>query len=191
MAKKPTIKWYGKEAVEIAVKAGMKALRTGGEKILTEAIRAAPVDTGTLRRSGTVTVGALPDSERVYGKAKAGTDAKDAYSGELGKEKAVYISFNTLYARAQHEGVGPYKITVDTKKTLAVPIREWKGHVNPYGSGQLPMLSKNGEYVILGRNVNHPGFSGFKYLENPFNRLKGEVSKYVNKQIKKALRDAD
>jgi hypothetical protein len=55
-------KWRIKEAVKIAEEAGLKALRTGGEAILTEAIDEAPIDTGTLRRSGTVTVGKLPDS---------------------------------------------------------------------------------------------------------------------------------
>jgi hypothetical protein len=50
-------KWRIKEAVKIAEEAGLKALRTGAEAILTEAIDETPIDTGTLRRSGTVTVG--------------------------------------------------------------------------------------------------------------------------------------
>ncbi len=96
-------KWRIKEAVKIAEEAGLKALRTGAEAILTEAIDEAPVDTGTLRRSGTVTVGALPDGEQVYEAAASGSDMKDAFPGPEGKEKAVYISFNTPYARRQHE----------------------------------------------------------------------------------------
>ena len=96
-------KWRIKEAVKVAEKAGLKALRTGAEAILTEAIEETPVDTGTLRRSGTVTVGKLPDGARVYEAAEAGTEHKDAFKEELGKEKAVYISFNTPYARRQHE----------------------------------------------------------------------------------------
>lgn len=96
-------KWRIKEAVKIAEEAGLKALRTGAEAILTEAIDEAPVDTGTLRRSGTVTVGALPDGEQVYEAAASGSDMKDAFPGPKGKEKAVYISFNTPYARRQHE----------------------------------------------------------------------------------------
>lgn len=96
-------KWRIKEAVKIAEEAGLKALRTGAEAILTEAIDETPVDTGTLRRSGTVTVGGLPDNTRVYEAAEAGTDMAKAFPGEVGKEKAVYISFNTPYARVQHE----------------------------------------------------------------------------------------
>ncbi len=96
-------KWRIKEAVKIAEEAGLKALRTGAEAILTEAIDETPIDTGTLRRSGTVTVGALPDGVQVYEAAASGSSMKDAFSGLEGKEKAVYISFNTPYARRQHE----------------------------------------------------------------------------------------
>jgi len=99
-------KWRIKEAVTIAEEAGLKALRTGAEAILTEAIDKAPIDTGTLRRSGTVTVGKLPDGERVYEAAESGTEMKDAFPGKIGKEKAVYISFNTPYARRMHEDLG-------------------------------------------------------------------------------------
>jgi len=143
MAKKPVVKWYGEEAVKIAQEAGLKALRTGGEKILTEAVKAAPVDTGTLRRSGTVTVGALPDFGRVYESAQAGNDMGKAFPGETGKEKAVYVSFSTPYARRQHEELG----------------------------------------------YNHPLGGGPKYLETPFNRLKGKIKRMVELRVKKALRE--
>ena len=73
---------------------------------MTEAIDEAPIDTGTLRRSETVTVGKLPDGEQVYEAAKDGSDMKDAFPGPVGKEKVVYISFNTPYARRQHEELG-------------------------------------------------------------------------------------
>lgn len=99
-------KWRIKEAVKIAEEAGLKALRTGAEAILTEAIDEAPIDTGTLRRSGTVTVGKLPDGARVFEAAEAGNEMKDAFPGKIGKEKAVYISFNTPYARRMHEDLG-------------------------------------------------------------------------------------
>lgn len=99
-------KWRIKEAVKIAEEAGLKALRTGAEAILTEAIDETPIDTGTLRRSGTVTVGALPDGAQVYEAAESGTEMKDAFPNKIGKEKAVYISFNTPYARRMHEDLG-------------------------------------------------------------------------------------
>ncbi len=99
-------KWRIKEAVNIAEEAALKAMRTGAEAILTEAIDETPIETGTLRRSGTVTVGALPDGAQVYEAAESGSDMKDAFPGPEGKEKAVYISFNTPYARRQHEELG-------------------------------------------------------------------------------------
>lgn len=99
-------KWRIKEAVKIAEEAGLKALRTGAEAILTEAIDETPIDTGTLRRSGTVTVGKLPDGAQVYEAAESGSEMKNAFPGPEGKEKAVYISFNTPYARRMHEDLG-------------------------------------------------------------------------------------
>ena len=99
-------KWRIKEAVKIAEEAGLKALRTGAEAILTEAIDEAPIDTGTLRRSGTITVGKLPDGAQVYEAAESGSEMKNAFPGPEGKEKAVYISFNTPYARRMHEDLG-------------------------------------------------------------------------------------
>jgi hypothetical protein len=50
-----------------------------------------------------VTVGKLPDGRKVYEAAESGNEMKDAFPGPVGKEKAVYISFNTPYARRQHE----------------------------------------------------------------------------------------
>jgi hypothetical protein len=106
-------KWRIKEAVKIAEEAGLKALRTGAEAILTEAINEAPVDTGTLRRSGTVTVGSLPTNpSQIYQDARPKKEGgqekehKDAFPEPVGKEKAVYISFNTPYARRMHEDLG-------------------------------------------------------------------------------------
>jgi len=106
-------RWRTKLAVKIAEEAGLKALRTGASAILTEAIDETPIDTGTLRRSGTVTVGSLPKNPtQIYKeslppeKGGSGMEHKDAFPDPVGKEKAVYISFNTPYARRQHEELG-------------------------------------------------------------------------------------
>ena len=125
-------KWRIKEAVKIAEEAGLKALRTGAEAILTEAIDEAPVDTGTLRRSGTVTVGKLPDGEQVYEAAKDGNEMKDAFPDPVGKEKVVYISFNTPYARRQHEEVGYNHPRGGKAKYLEVPFHRNKKKVVKY-----------------------------------------------------------
>ncbi len=99
-------KWRIKEAVKIAEEAGLKALRTGGERIITEAMDNVPIKSGTLRRSATTTVGGLPDMMQVYEAAKEGNEMKNAFPEPIGKEKAVYVSYNTPYARRQHEELG-------------------------------------------------------------------------------------
>ena len=96
-------RWRTKEAVKIAEEAGLKALRTGGERIITEAMDNVPIKSGTLRRSATTTVGELPDMMQVYEAAKEGNEMKNAFPEPIGKEKAVYVSYNTPYARRQHE----------------------------------------------------------------------------------------
>ncbi len=122
-------RWRTKEAVKIAEKVGMKALRTGGESILTEAIDETPVDTGTLRRSGTVTVGGLPDGAQVYEAAESGSDMRNAFPGPEGKGKAVYISFNTPYARRQHEELGYQHPRGGKAKYLEDPFNRNKNKV--------------------------------------------------------------
>lgn len=122
-------RWRTKEAAKIAEAAGLKALRTGAEAILTEAIDETPVDTGTLRRSGTVTVGSKADGGQVYAAAEAGTEMKDAFPGEVGKEKAVYVSFSTPYARRQHEELGYYHPRGGHAKYLESPFNRNKSKV--------------------------------------------------------------
>ena len=158
----PEVKWDSSKAKQAVRKAGMKAVMESAEVILMEAKDAAPKDTGTLRRSGTVT--------------KAKTSA--------------FISFNTPYAVAVHEGYDPRVITVSKKKVLACPTRKFKGTINPYGSGKLPQLSKDGKFVILGRRVKHPGYKGKKYLEDTFNRHKDEARRHIQNAVNKALREA-
>lgn len=130
-------KWRIKEAVKIAEDAALKALRTGAEAILTEAIDETPIDTGTLRRSGTVTVGALPDWAQVYEAAESGSDMKDAFPDPEGKEKAVYISFNTPYARRQHEELGYNHPLGGKAKYLEDPFNRNKNKVLKYAAKQV------------------------------------------------------
>ena len=130
-------KWRIKEAVKLAEEAGLKALRTGAEAILTEAIDETPIETGTLRRSGTVTVGALPDGARVFEAAEAGNEMKDAFPGQEGKEKAVYVSFNTPYARRQHEELGYNHPLGGKAKYLEDPFNRNKNKVLKYADKQV------------------------------------------------------
>jgi len=130
-------KWRIKEAVKIAEEAGLKALRTRAEAILTEAIDETPIDTGTLRRSGTVTVGALPDGAQVYEAAESGAEMKDAFPGPVGKENAVYISFNTPYALRQHEELDYKHPRGGKAKYLEDPFNRNKEKVLQYAEKQV------------------------------------------------------
>ena len=130
-------KWRIKEAVKLAEEAALKALRTGAEAILTEVIDETPIDTGTLRRSGTVTVGALPDGAQVYEAAESGTEMKDAFPNKIGKEKAVYISFSTPYARRQHEELGYNHPLGGGPKYLETPFNRNKKKVLQYAKKQV------------------------------------------------------
>jgi hypothetical protein len=136
-------KWRIKEAVKIAEEAGLKALRTGAEAILTEAIDETPVDTGTLRRSGTVTVGELPDGARVYEAAESGNEMKDAFPDPVGKEKTVYISFNTPYARRQHEELDYEHPRGGKAKYLETPFNANKKKVIKYADKQIRKALKD------------------------------------------------
>jgi hypothetical protein len=136
-------KWRIKEAVKIAEKAGLKALRTGAEAILTEAIDEAPIDTGTLRRSGTVTVGSKADGGQVYAAAESGTEMKDAYPDKIGQEKAVYISFNTPYARRQHEELDYEHPRGGKAKYLETPFNANKKKVLKYADKQIRKALKD------------------------------------------------
>lgn len=71
--------WRGAKAKKAAREAAVAALRTGAEAILTESQAEVPHETGTLQRSGTVT------------------------EGEEGGNPVFYVSYNTPYARRQHE----------------------------------------------------------------------------------------
>ena len=136
-------KWRIKEAVKIAEEAGLKALRTGAEAILTEAIDETPIDTGTLRRSGTVTVGGLPDGAQVYEAAESGNEMKDAFTEKIGKEKAVYISFNTPYARRQHEELDYEHPRGGKAKYLETPFNRSKEKVLKYADKQIRKALKD------------------------------------------------
>ena len=135
-------KWRIKEAVKIAEEAALKAFRTGAESILTEAIDEAPIETGTLRRSGTVTVGKIPNMETVFEAAEAGREMKDAFPGKEGKEKAVYISFNTPYARRQHEELDYNHPLGGKAKYLEDPFSRNKDKVLKYAAKQVKKTLK-------------------------------------------------
>lgn len=105
-----TMRWYGEGLKRKAETAILGGLRDAGEHILTEATDRCPIETGTLRRSGTVTVGAEPpNANGIYEAAKPIDEGgqekwhKNAFSGLQGADRAAYIAYCTPYALKQHE----------------------------------------------------------------------------------------
>jgi len=91
------------KAMNVVQGAVSRALRDLAEATLTDAIDRCPVDTGTLRRSGTVTAGNPPNADLIFRSAQAGGN----HNGDKAQTggQVFYVSFNTPYARRQHEGV--------------------------------------------------------------------------------------
>jgi len=83
------------------------------------------------------------------------------------------------YAKSVMEGAAAHPITVRDKKVLAVPIKDWEGKKpNAYNSGQFPMLSKDGRFVLLGKKVNHPGNKPNPFMKDVMHRkLKAIIKK--------------
>jgi len=105
--------WAGDTAKRVAREAGYQGMVAAAKTILVQARENAPLRTGTLRRSGAITVDQLPNMRRVFEAAGGGV----RYSGQefmdklLPKEAPkkesfqVFISFNTPYATIVHEGM--------------------------------------------------------------------------------------
>jgi len=73
----------------------------------------------------------------VYEAAESGSDMKDAFPGPVGKEKAVYISFNTPYARRQHEELGYNHPLGGKAKYLETPFNANKKKVIKYAERKI------------------------------------------------------
>lgn len=114
MAGKSRVKWYGDKARKLMRKVGLEALHTGAELTLTESQKEVPHATGTLQRSSSV------------------TDAP--------KEDAVYVSYNTPYAKRQHEDktlrhpdpINPISTPGRKAKYLEDPFNRLKPAVEKY-----------------------------------------------------------
>lgn len=105
------LKWRGEEVERLIRETAFQAIRDGAEAILTEAIDETPIDTGTLRRSGTVT--------------------------EAPQENAVYISFNTPYAVKQHEDLTLKHPRGGKAKYLETPFNANKKKVIKYAERKI------------------------------------------------------
>ena len=128
------LEWYGDKVMKLVAEAALEGLYQGGEHILKEAINLTPLDTGTLRRSGTVTVGDLPDADATYQQAK--TNEVQPSPDPLGDNPEVYISMNTPYAIDQHENLH-YRHKDGQAKYLETPYLQEAGKVYEYAAKRI------------------------------------------------------
>jgi len=143
------------------------AMYIEAERVMTESKLHVPVDTGTLRSTGFV--------------------EKPTINNNIILVKMGYGGPAAPYAKAVHDGYPPHEIRVKNAKVLAVPRKEWRGRLP--GSKGLPKLSKNGEYVILGKRVYHPGFKGIQYLREPVEKNLDKIKQTVGEKIARAVRE--
>jgi len=163
---------FFRQAPNLFLQAAAKALYEEAEMIMTDSKENyVPVQTGNLKSSGHVQLPVISGSQ---------VSVTMGYGGPAAK-----------YALAVHEGLDmqPRVIKVRDKKVLAVPIEKFFGTAYPYGSKRLPMISKDGRFVILGKRVNHPGgrIRASKYLETPLNQAAPNLSGNIAQRIKDDL----
>lgn len=128
------LEWYGDKVMALVREAALQGLYEGGEHILKEAINLTPLDTGTLRRSGTVTVGGLPDADATYQQAKT-TDVQSK-PAPMGGQPEVYVSMNTPYAIDQHENLH-YRHKDGQAKYLETAYLQEAGKVYEYAAKKI------------------------------------------------------
>ena len=142
MAKSKSSARYTSHAADVttrAINAVQRALWLAGQVVIDKAAPNVPLDTGTLRRSATVTT-ELPNMEAIFYAAQSGNIGLRMFG--IPKEKNIvggqsigfgstglvtmYVSYNTPYAAKLHEGVPPWtprawKILPGTHKVVEKP----------------------------------------------------------------------
>lgn len=102
-------KWEGKAVIDKIERIALEMLWLAGQDMVTQATNEIPLDTGTLRRSGVVTVDAPPSPAAVFSEAQKGSVSNgpsagmDAPAASDPKAPRVVVSYNTPYAIRLHE----------------------------------------------------------------------------------------
>lgn len=105
------VTWNGDKVISTIENIAAEALWLAGQDAIAQSINKVPLETGTLRRSGVVTMDERPDAAEVYANAK---DSHGKYSESAksdnpvptpadSKRPKVVVSYNTPYAIWLHE----------------------------------------------------------------------------------------
>lgn len=133
------VEWHGDDAADKLQRVVEEMLWLAGQDAITQAMNNVPLDTGTLRRSGTVTMDRLPDKQLVYeyavdGRGNRGTSTKRGtpapQSSRRWKDMTVFVSYNTPYAIWLHESPDwkprNWKVTAAGHRVTKPAVGCWK-----------------------------------------------------------------
>lgn len=155
------VEWSGDKAADKLQRVVEEMLWLAGQDAITQAMNNVPLDTGTLRRSGTVTVEKLPDAATVYSEASSGSGNRGKtigteapHTGGKLSDRRVFVSYNTPYAIWLHE-------SPDWKP------RDWK-------------------ITAAGNRVTKPAVGSWKWLEKVLPQVKRRWAYYVARARRKA-----
>lgn len=152
MAKNKPVQYTSNLAkVLVAERSAMtEGLWLAGQYALSQAVNNIPLETGTLRRSGAVTV-ELPDPAQAYEQAKTQDLKNNALKrpvGSVGGLVNMFVSYNTPYAARLHEGVPPW-----TPRAL--------------------------KRTAGGKWAAKPAVGAPKWLENALNRVRPQIRQFI------------
>lgn len=107
----------------------------------------------------------------------------------IGSEQQLKVEVytNVVYAKAVEYGLPARTLTIKAKnkKVLAAPAKGYKGFINDKG---LPALSKNGQFVIFGKQVtvNLPARKPKPYMKPAYEKVKPSIIANLKQMLNNA-----
>ena len=158
------LKWEGDKVMSTIERIALEALWFAGQDAITQSLNDVPLDTGTLRRSGVVTVDAPPQAAAVYSEAQSGKGRKSdsvkdkespAPTPANKRSPKVVASYNTPYAIRLHE---------TTWKPRAWKYSSWKRSIRKDAMSRSVKLDDKDNALYL-EKIPKPAVGRNKWLE--------------------------
>lgn len=185
MSERVEIKWDDRAAKDKIQRVVEEALWLAGQNAITLAMPNVPLDTGTLRRSGTVTMDRLPDKQLAYeyavdGRGNRGTSTKRGVeaprSARRWKDIVVYVSYNTPYAIWLHES--------PNWRPRAWKWTSWKSRKGKEAFYRIERRNEQGKKEFR-EKIPKPAVGTWKWLEKALPTVKRRWSGYVSRAKRK------
>lgn len=156
--------WKGNEAMQYLENLGVEMVWLAAQDLMRKSNADVPVDTGILKRSGVVTLDALPNGTQVYAGAQEGgtfvdpsvLDATHAPLARNPRQPTAFASYNTPYAVEVHENLG----------SKGVELVQTAG-------GRLRFKLRTGKPKFMERNIEHVAKRWRHYLMRAIRRVGG------------------